>query len=102
MKKLILALVGSLGMVMAVSTGAHAAAPAPTVDEGTVPAGAPYGYYIYVDGSHFRLYTHDDTDTAEYTGTVTAGNNGSFGDVDLVRQENDDWVVRDRNTLSFH
>src|SRR5439155_1222684 len=62
-----------------------------------------FGYYIWVDGDRVQLRTTDRGNgpgPSEYTGTVTA--NGEMRDVNLIRQENDDWAVAAGNTLDFH
>ncbi len=62
---------------------------------------APYGYSIWHDGNRLHLRTTDPGGPASiYTGTITT--DGTIFDVDVVRDEADDWVVAGRHQLDMH
>jgi hypothetical protein len=108
MKKMLLAASSVLALVMLCAGPVSAAAPA-AIAPISAAAGQPamdrdvdFGYYIWVDGDRIQLRTTDrgnGPSPSEYTGTVTA--NGEMRDVNLIRQENDDWAAAAGNKLDF-
>jgi hypothetical protein len=105
MKRFLLAAAGAVGLALLLS-GAASAQPAPlgpalTAGEPDITAASPFGYYIWTEGERVHLRTTDPGgDGSLYTGVITT--NGRLRDIDLVRQEDDDWAVAAGNTLDFH
>ena len=98
-KKFAIVLVGSLGMVFALTASAGAA-PA-TAEPPALPPNAPFGYYISTDGHRVHLRTTDGGgDPSRYHGVIST--NGQLRNVDLIRQEDEDWAINTGDALQFH
>jgi hypothetical protein len=108
MRKMLLAASGVLALVTLFAGTVSAATP-PASAPIRAAAGQPamdrdvdFGYYIWVEGDRIQLRTTDRGNgpgPSEYTGAVTA--NGAIRDVNLIRQENDDWATAAGNKLDF-
>ena len=101
MKKLLLAVCGALGLVVAGSGAAFAQPVSPAAGTPSLTAASPYGYYIWFVGDRVHLRTTDPHgDASVYTGTVAT--NGAIRHVDLLRTEDEDWAVAGGGDLDFH
>jgi hypothetical protein len=96
-----LALVLGLSVSAAGAQPAGSAGPDPALGVPPLAPLAPYGYYVWHTGNRVHLRTTDPGDDASiYTGTITT--DGTIYDVDMVRDEADDWAVAGRHHLEFH
>ena len=112
MKKLLVAL--TVAAMLSVLVVGAAAAKAPPVAPPGVPRetarGVPpmtadngFGYYLWFDGDRFQLRTTDrgnGPDPSIYTGKITT--NGTFGRVDVFKDEDSDWAVAGPHQIDFH
>lgn len=99
LKKVAIALVGSLGVVFALTASAGAAPV--TADPPALPPNAPFGYYLTTDGQRVHLRTTDGGgDPSRYDGVIST--NGRLRNVNLIRQEDEDRAINTGNTLQFH
>jgi hypothetical protein len=94
-------LLGLLVTPVSAEPAAQTPVPAgPASGDPGVTAARTYGYYIWLDGNRIHLRTTDPGGSGSlYTGIITT--DGEFRDVDVVRGEQGDYAIADRNMLEF-
>jgi hypothetical protein len=99
-----------LALLFAGTASAAGATAVPSVSASTangqsaMNADKDFGYYIWFDGDHLSLRTTDrgnGPSASEYTGKIVV-HGGDVRDVNVVRQESDDWAVASDDTIDFH
>jgi hypothetical protein len=92
------------------TVGAQASTITPSIGGGVengqpaMNADTDYGYYIWSDGDRIYLRTTDrgnGPSPSVYTGRIVV-HNGDVRNVNVVRQESDDWAVASDNTVDYH